>query len=173
MSCLGKELVQTCPWVIAAGSVGHLFLVSPVLGSETAERCASPSDLQKLSGLWEARALVHVKTGVAESQQLLQLEVGEEGQITGERRWEAINKKPGATQGRDQLGQPAFRDVQPVIGWLETRNCRIVLVETEDRGRATGWLRRDARGPILELEISQSGKGAVVLFADFRRIKKD
>jgi hypothetical protein len=44
-----------------------------------------------------------------------------------------------------------------------------VLVELEDRGQARGWLRRDASGPVLDLEISQSGHGAVVLFATFQR----
>ena len=173
MGYMGRALMQTCRWVFAVSCIGSPVLVAPVLASETAERCAPPSDLQRLSGLWQAGALVHVKTGVADSRQLLQLVVGTNGQITGERKWEAINTNPGATQGRNRLGQPAFRDVQPVIGWIEARNCRIVLVETEDRGRATGWLRRDASGPVLELEISQSGDGAVVLFANFRPIKKD
>jgi len=173
MSLLGTGTVYGWRWILAAGCMGCPLLLLPALASETTDRCAPPSDLQRLSGLWQAGALVHVKTGVADSEQLLQLQVGADGRITGERKWEAINKQPGATQGRDRLGQPAFRDVQPVIGWIEARNCRIVIVETEDRGRASGWLRRDASGPVLELEISQSGEGAVVLFADFRPIMKD
>jgi hypothetical protein len=56
-----------------------------------------------------------------------------------------------------------------MIGWIEPRSCRVLLVETEDSGRVSGWLRRDAGGPFLELEVSQSGSGAVVVFADFRR----
>lgn len=59
--------------------------------------------------------------------------------------------------------------MEPLIGWIESRSCPVLLVETEDSGRVSGWLRRDASGPFLELEISQSGSGAVVLFADFRR----
>jgi len=72
-------------------------------------------------------------------------------------------------QGRNRQGQPAFREVEPLIGWIEPRSCRVLLVETDDSGRLSGWLHRDATGPVLELEISQSGSGAVVVFADFRR----
>jgi len=72
-------------------------------------------------------------------------------------------------QGRNRQGQPAFREVEPLIGWIEPRSCRVLLVETDDNGRLSGWLRRDAGGPFLELEISQSGRGAVVVLAHFRQ----
>ena len=131
--------------------------------------CLVPADLSVLSGTWQAEALAHVPGGVASSRQRLELQVGSDGRVRGRRDWAALDTTPGAIQGRDRQGQPAFGDVQPMIGWIEPRSCRVLLVETEDSGRVSGWLRRDAGGPFLELEVSQSGSGAVVVFADFRR----
>jgi hypothetical protein len=99
----------------------------------------------------------------------LQLQVGRDGRVRGQRDWAAVHTGPGAVHGYNPQGQPSFQAVLPLIGWIESRSCRVLLVETEDTGRVSGWLRRDASGPFLELEISQSGRGAVVLFADFRR----
>lgn len=152
-----------------------LALASPLLGSPVvaapgAGRCAAPPDLSTLTGTWQAQALAHVSAGVASSEQRLQLQVGRDGRVRGQRDWAALDTAPGAIAGRDRRGHPAFRDVQPMIGWIEPRSCRLLLVETEDSGRVSGWLRRDAGGLVLELEISQSGSGAVVLFADFRRL---
>ncbi|MBU6250736.1 MAG: hypothetical protein KGO47_06165 [Cyanobacteria bacterium REEB417] len=33
-------------------------------------------------------------------------------------------------------------------------SCRVLLVETEDAGRVSGWLRRQGGESVLELEIS-------------------
>jgi hypothetical protein len=161
--------MHTDRWALAACCMASLMPVAAAVATEGPEHCAAPSDLRLLSGRWQAQALVHVSTGVASSQQELQLEVGANGEIRGQRSWEARNTNPGAIRGRDRLGNPTFRDVQPMIGWIQPRTCRIVLVELEDRGQARGWLRRDASGPVLDLEISQSGNGAVVLFATFQR----
>ncbi|MBM5799420.1 MAG: hypothetical protein FJ077_00960 [Cyanobacteria bacterium K_DeepCast_35m_m2_023] len=142
---------------------------SAAIAAPAAGRCAPPADLTRLSGVWQATALAHVSGGVADSVQRLQLQVGADGRVRGQRDWAARDTTPGAIQGRDRQGQPAFREVEPLIGWIEPRRCRLLLVETDDSGRVSGWLRRDAAGPFLELEISQSGRGAVVVFADFRR----
>jgi hypothetical protein len=107
------------------------------------------------------------------STQRLQLEVGANGQIRAKRDWTANNIGAGTIQGRNRLGKPAFLDSEAMIGWIEPRSCRIVMVELDDRGQANGWLRRDARGFYLQLEVSQSGTGAVVFFADFRRAAKE
>lgn len=131
-------------------------------------RCASPSDLTSLSGVWQAEAPAHVSAGVAASRQRLQLQVGPDGRVRGQRDWAAVQTGPGSVQGRNRQGEPTFQAVEPLIGWIEPRSCRVLLVETEDSGRISGWLRRDASGPLLELEISQSGRGAVVVFAAFR-----
>jgi len=98
----------------------------------------------------------------------LQLQVGPDGRVRGQRDWAAVQTGPGSVQGRNRQGGPTFQAVEPLIGWIEPRSCRVLLVETEDSGRISGWLRRDASGPLLELEISQSGRGAVVVFAAFR-----
>jgi hypothetical protein len=128
-----------------------------------------PADLSTLSGDWQAEAQAHVNGGVAPSLQRLKLQVGRDGRVRGQRDWAAVHTGPGAVQGHNRQGQPSFQAVEPLIGWIESRRCRVLLVEIEDSGRVSGWLRRDASGPFLELEISQSGSGAVVLFADFRR----
>ncbi|MBM5828701.1 MAG: hypothetical protein FJ050_11795 [Cyanobacteria bacterium M_surface_7_m2_040] len=131
-------------------------------------RCAPPADLTSLSGVWQAEALAHVSGGVAASRQRLQLQVGADGRVRGQRDWAAVRTGAGAVQGRNRKGQPAFQEVEPLIGWIDPRSCRVLLVETEDNGQLSGSLRRDAGGPVLELAISQSGRGAVVVFADFR-----
>lgn len=64
---------------------------------------------------------------------------------------------------------PTLEPFEDVTGWIQPRTCRVVLVELEDRGQARGWLRLDASGPVLDLEIRQSGNGAVVLLATFQR----
>jgi hypothetical protein len=128
-----------------------------------------PADLSTLSGTWQAEALAHVSGGVAPSLQRLQLQVGRDGRVRGHRDWAAVHTGPGAVQGLNRQGRPSFRAVEPLIGWIESRSCRVLLVETEDSGRVSGWLRSDGSGLFLELELSQSGSGAVVLFSDFRR----
>jgi hypothetical protein len=146
---------------------------SAAIAAPEAGQCAPPADLTRLSGAWQAEALAHVRGGVAASRQRLQLQVGADGRVRGQRDWAAVQTGAGAVQGRNRQGQPALREVEPLIGWIEPRSCRVLLVETEDSGRVSGWLRRDAGGPFLELEISQSGSGAVVVFADFRRQASD
>jgi hypothetical protein len=56
-----------------------------------------------------------------------------------------------------------------MIGWINPRNCRLRLVETDDAGQVSGWLRVVAGEPVLDVEITQSGAGAVVVMAEFRR----
>lgn len=154
---LAVALAAPLPWSPAVAAPGPL-------------PCVAPADLSALSGAWLAEAQTHVNGGVALSLQRLQLQVGRDGRVRGQRDWGAVHTGPGAVQGRNRQGQPAFQGVEPLIGWIESRSCRVLLVETEDSGRVSGWLRRDASGLFLELEISQSGSGAVVLFADFRRL---
>lgn len=153
---LAVALAAPLPWSPAVAAPGPL-------------PCVAPADLSTLSGAWQAEAQTHVNGGVAPSLQRLQLQVGRDGRVRGQRDWRAVHTGPGAVQGNNRQGQPSFQGVEPLIGWIESRSCRVLLVETEDSGRVSGWLRRDASGPFLELEISQSGSGAVVLFADFRR----
>ncbi|NDC34636.1 MAG: hypothetical protein EBZ51_04435 [Synechococcaceae bacterium WB9_2_112] len=132
--------------------------------------CLAGAELVALSGTWQAEALAHVPGGVAPSRQRLQLQVGADGRVRGQRDWAAVITGPGAVQGRDRQGQAAYTDMQPMIGWIEPRSCRVLLVETEDAGRVSGWLRRQGGVPLLELEISQSGRGAVVVMAEFRQL---
>ena len=131
--------------------------------------CPVGSDLAALSGTWQADALAHVPAGVALSRQRLQLQVGGDGRVSAQRDWAALNTGPGAVQGRNHQGQPAFRDVQPMIGWINPRNCRVLLVEIDDAGEVAGWLRDEGGVPVLDLEITQSGSGAVVVIGAFRR----
>jgi hypothetical protein len=138
--------------------------------AEQPAACLAGAELASLSGTWQAEALAHVPGGVAPSRQRLQLQVGSDGRVIGQRDWAAVFIGPGAVQGRDRQGQASFTDVQPMIGWIEPRSCRVLLVETEDAGRVSGWLRRQVGGPVLELEISQSGRGAVVVMAVFRQL---
>lgn len=140
-----------------------------VMAAPPVAGCPAGLDLPALSGTWQADALAHVPGGVALSRQRLQLQVGPDGRVSGQRDWAALKTGPGAVQGRNRQGQAAFRDVQPMIGWINPRSCRVLLVETDDAGQVLGWL-RDATGvPLLELEITQSGAGAVVVMAEFRR----
>ena len=133
------------------------------------EACPAGRDLAALSGTWQADVLAHVPAGVALSRQRLQLRVGADGRVSAQRDWAALNNHPGAVQGRDRYGRPAFGDVQPLIGWINPRSCRVLLVETHDAGQVSGWLRVEAGVPVLELEVSQSGPGAVVVMGVFRR----
>lgn len=173
--------LQRCSWPVVrplswSGLVAALLLQLPAQDAADAaplSDCALPNDLAQLSGTWQAEALAHVPAGVASSLQRLQLQVGSDGRVRGTRDWAALDTAPGAIQGRDRHGNPAFRDVQPMIGWIERRQCRVLLVETEDNGRVSGWVRHEPGGPVLILEISQSGPGAVALFADFRRALGD
>ena len=143
---------------------------SPAVAAPGPLPCTVPADLSTLSGDWQVEVQVHVNGGVASSLQRLQLQVGRDGRVRGRRDWSAVhNTGLGAVQGHNRQGQPSFQAVEPLIGWIESRSCRVLLVETENSGRVSGWLRFDASGPFLELEISQSGSGAVVMFADFRR----
>jgi len=155
--CLAAALALPLPWAAA--------IAAPATAG-----CGAPGDLSTLSGTWQAEAPAHVAAGVAPSLQRLQLQVGVDGRVRGQRDWAALRTAPGAIQGRDRQGRPAFAAVEPLIGWIEPRRCRVLLVETDDSGRISGWLRRDASGPLLELEISQSGRGAVAVFAEFRRL---
>jgi hypothetical protein len=159
-SVLAAVLALPLPW-------------SAAIAAPEAGQCTAPADLTRLSGVWQAEALAHVSGGVAPSRQRLQLQVGPDGRVRGQRDWAAVQTGPGAVQGRNRQGQPAFQEVEPLIGWIEPRSCRVLLVETDDSGRVSGWLRRDASGPWLELEISQSGQGAVVVLAHFRRQTRD
>lgn len=154
---------------LAAGLALPLSWAAAIAAPATAG-CAAPGDLSTLSGTWQGEAPAHVAAGVAPSLQRLQLQVGLDGRVRGQRDWAALHTAPGAIQGSDRQGMPAFAAVEPLIGWIEPRRCRVLLVETDDNGRLSGWLRRDASGPLLELEISQSGRGAVAMFAEFRRL---
>ena len=154
-SFLAAALALPLPWAAA------------IAAPATAD-CPAPGDLSTLSGTWQAEAPAHVAAGVAPSLQRLQLQVGVDGRVRGQRDWAALNTAPCAIQGRDRQGMPAFAAVEPLIGWIKPSSCRVLLVETDDNGRLNGWFRRDASGPLLELEISQSGRGAVAMFAEFR-----
>ncbi|MEB3234602.1 MAG: hypothetical protein VKM98_04155 [Cyanobacteriota bacterium] len=156
--CLAAAL--TLPWAAA-------------IAAPATPGCGAPGDLSSLSGTWQAEAQAHVAAGVAPSLQRLHLQIGADGRVRGQRDWAALQTTAGAIQGRDRQGRPAFAAVEPLIGWIEPRSCRVLLVETEDSGRISGWLRRDANEPLLELEISQSGRGAVAMLASFRRLAGD
>lgn len=143
--------------------------IQQVQAAPQAVACPAGRDLAALSGTWQADALAHVPAGVAPSRQRLQLQVGADGRVSAQRDWAALNTGPGAVQGRNRHGQPAVVDVQPLIGWINPRSCRVLLVETHDSGQVAGWLREEAGVPLLELEVSQSGPGAVVVMGVFRR----
>jgi hypothetical protein len=151
-------------------AIASLHLPSQmVMAASQTPGCPTGLNPNTLSGTWQADALAHVPGGVAPSLQRLQLQIGDDGRVRAQRDWAALNTAPGAVQGRDRQGQPAFADVQPMIGWIDSTSCRVLLVETEDSGRVSGWL-RDASGIlVLDLEITQSGPGAVVVLAEFRR----
>ena len=134
------------------------------------EGCLPGLNLKALSGRWQADALAHVPGGVAPSRQRLQLEVGADGRVSGRRDWAALHTGTGALQGRNRQGQPTFRDGEPLIGWIDPRSCRVLLVETEDTGRVEGQLRQAAGAPVLDVAIAQSGAGAVVVMAVFRQL---
>jgi hypothetical protein len=70
---------------------------------------------------------------------------------------------------QNSLKSSATIAVQSMIGWMNPRSCRVLLVETRDAGQVSGWLRVEAGVPVLELEVSQSGSGAVVVMGVFRR----
>lgn len=140
-----------------------------VQAAPQAVACPAGGDPAALSGTWQADALAHVPAGVAPSRQRLQLQVGADGRVSAQRDWAALNTGPGVVQGRNRYGQPAFVDVQPLIGWINPHSCRVLLVETHDSGQVSGWLRDEAGVPVLELEVSQSGPGAVVVMGVFRR----
>jgi hypothetical protein len=131
--------------------------------------CPAAQDLPALSGDWEALAAAHVPAGVAPSHQRLRLQVAADGRVRGQRDWAALQTGAQAPQGRARDGRPAFQDVQPLLGWIDPRSCRVLLVETEDAGRVEGWLRQHQGEPVLDLEVSQSGAGAVVVLARFQR----
>ena len=161
--------MNTRLWGLTLCCLTSLLPSTAIAATNQAGHCALPSDLRTLSGIWQAQALVQVRAGVASSTQRLQLEVGANGQIRAKRDWTANNIGAGTIQGLNRLGKPAFQDSEAMIGWIQPRSCRIVMVELDDRGQANGWLRRDGRGFYLQLEVTQSGTGAVVFFADFRR----
>jgi hypothetical protein len=156
-------------WPWAALLVAMPLAAAQAAPALQAAACPSGAGLAALSGTWQAEALAHVPGGVAPSRQRLQLQVGADGRVRGQRDWAAVITGPAAVQGRDRQGQAAFADVQPMIGWIEPRSCRVLLVETEDAGRVSGWLRRQGGESVLELEISQSGRGAVVVMTVFRQ----
>ena len=132
--------------------------------------CQTPMALVALSGTWQAEALAQVPGGVGRSLQQLRLQVGPDGRVSGERRWLVLGREDVNTpKGRNHLGEPAFRDQGPLIGMINPVSCRVLLVETKDSARLSGWVQWAKGRPRLELEASQSGPGAVVFFASFQR----
>ena len=122
------------------------LLWGPAVAAPGPLPCAVPADLSTLSGDWQAEAQAHVNGGVAPSFQRLQLQVGRDGRVRGQRDWAAVHTGLGAVQGHNRQGQPSLQAVEPLIGCIESRSCLVLLVETEDSGRVSGWLRHDARG---------------------------
>ena len=109
--------------------------------------------------------------GVGRSLQQLRLQVGPDGRVSGERRWLVLGREDVNTpKGRNHLGESAFRDQGPLIGMINPLSCRVLLVETKDSARLSGWVQWPKGRPRLELEASQSGPGAAVFFASFQRL---
>ena len=145
--------------------------VLPDAAKALPKSCQAPMALVALSGTWQAEALAQVPGGVGRSLQQLRLQVGPDGRVSGERRWLALGRKDVNTpKGRNHLGEPAFRDQGPLIGMINPVSCRVLLVETKDRARLSGWVHWVKGRPRLDLEASQSGPGAVVFFASFQRL---
>ena len=131
--------------------------------------CTPPQPLSRLSGTWETEALAHGVGGVARSRQTLVLQVNDNGALSGFRDWAVLDRGASGVQGRNRLGQPVSANREPVLGMVDAASCRVLLVETKDAGSLRGWLRERQGQPVLELETTQSGQGAVVFFASFRK----
>lgn len=149
---------------------GAPFVAFPMASGAAPAPCAPPQPLSRLSGTWDAEALAHGVGGVARSRQTLELQVENNGALRGFRGWEVLDRGPAAVQGRDRRGQPVSANREPVLGLLDPSSCRVLLVETKDSGSLRGWLRQRQGQPLLELEATQSGEGAVVFFASFQKV---
>jgi hypothetical protein len=163
-----RRLMQASPWLRCLAIAALQLPLLEAAAVPQQQGCPSGLDLSTLSGTWQAQALAAVPAGVAPSRQRLQMQVGADGRVRAQRDWAALNTASGAVPGRNQAGQLAFAAVEPMIGWIHPRSCRVLLVETQDTGQLSGWLRVVAGLPVLELEITQSGPGAVVVMAEFR-----
>ncbi|MEB3172695.1 MAG: hypothetical protein VKL97_02400 [Cyanobacteriota bacterium] len=164
-----QSFMRVFPWLRFLAIATLPLPAQLALAAPQPPGCPAGLDLANLSGSWEAQALAAVPAGVAPSRQRLQLQVGADGRVRAQRDWAALNTAQGAVQGRNQAGQPAFAAAEPMIGWINPLSCRVLLVETADSGQMSGWLRVVAGQPLLDLEITQSGVGAVVVMAAFRR----
>lgn len=83
-----------------------------------------------------------------------------------------ISMRPPSRQRLQLQVGAAFKAVEPMIGWIDPRSCRVLLVETDDASQVSGWLRDRAGALVLQLEITQSGPGAVVVIGDFRHMAR-
>ncbi len=151
--------------------IGTLMLAGPA-GAEAASPngCAAPRPLSQLSGAWQAEALAHSVGGVGRSLQTLVLQVSDNGAVRGHRDWEVLDRGANAAQGRNRKGEPVSANRESVLGLVNPSSCRLLLVEDNDMGSLSGWVRLRQGQPVLELEATQSGKGAVVFFASFRKL---
>ncbi|MEB3104810.1 MAG: hypothetical protein VKN17_03410 [Cyanobacteriota bacterium] len=155
--------------LLNAAVLGAPLVVIPPAVQAAPAQCIPPKPLSRLSGTWEAQALAHGVGGVARSRQTLELQVDDNGALRGFRDWAVLDRGASGVQGRNRLGQPVSANREPVLGLLDAASCRVLLVETKDAGSLRGWLREREGQPVLELETTQSGQGAVVFFASFRK----
>ena len=150
---------------------GTLTLAGPAGAAPASTNgCAAPRPLSQLSGTWQAEALAHSVGGVGRSLQNLALQVSDDGAVRGHRDWQVLDRGVNAAQGRNRKGEAVSANRESVLGLVNPSSCRVLLVEDNDMGSLSGWLRLRQDQPVLELEATQSGKGAVVFFASFRKL---
>jgi hypothetical protein len=136
--------------VIAAASI-------PLLAGCVRHR--KPADF---AGTWTGEAWCINASGDPHVEQVLLIEVADQGHVRGSIGWRSLD----GDHGHDQDGNVVLSHKEEVIGLASLRDGTIALVEIAENGTLLGTLTPDGR---LELLRTQPGEKPVVTFAILSR----
>ncbi len=143
-------------------------ILSLLLWPTVAWSCQAPVPLSQLSGIWQGEALTHVRAGVGQSVQRLEMQVSDQGVVKATRAWKS-NPSQGGPPGHDAQGNPTYANAEHLLGVFNPNTCRLTLVETDDDGQFSGQLLSRQGKPYLEMEYLQSGRIPVVFHTQLYR----
>lgn len=124
--------------------------------------CLGPRKPADFTGTWIGEASCINANGDPHVEQVLLIEVADQGHIRGSIGWRSLD----GDHGHDHDGNVVLSHEEKVIGLASLRDGTIALVEMDENGTLLGRLMPDGR---LELLRTQPGEKPVVTFAILSR----